>query len=145
MHRTFSEHSGISSLPSVSDRFVATSYPPQLPPTLPPSQNIYSPAKVSTFESELYDNDPINLAELNYSRYSSNVACTKCRPPSMVSSHKKPKKSAFKSISSPSSTSAATPSLSANSTQTFDDSTSMSFPSSPKVKFNEFQIHHHYN
>ena len=164
--KSFSQNSGISSLPSVSDQYVSSYPPPQLPSTQPPPasyQNIYSPFTTQNsnpLESELYDNDPINLTDLDYSRYSNNLN-TKS-----VSSKKKyingnggfvvknfRSKNNSSRLSSPSSYSAgSTPSLSqnsesANSSLTID-SISASIPlspSSPKVKFNEFQIHHHYD
>ena len=178
--RTFSGNSsGISSLPSVSDHCFSPSHVPQLPSHPPPiqqsPQNIYYPANSiqmgtqSPFDSELYDNDPINLTDLDYSRYLnslSNKSSGKKNPHEKTYStgvYMTKAPSSAKKIVTPtsilsatSSISGSTPTLSQNSyvggsslnsTLTIESmplSSSLSFASSPKVKFNDFQIHHHY-
>lgn len=150
----------------MSDQYVSSSYPPpQLPSTQPPAtsyQNFYSPLTKTSIplESELYDNDPINLNDLDYSRYSNNINAKSVSSKrkyvngnggfvvkNFKSKNNSSRLSSQSSYSAGSTHSMSQNSESANSSLTID-SISASIPlspSSPKVKFNEFQIHHHYD
>ena len=173
--KTFSDSSAVSSLPS-SDQISAT-YPALRQTSIYSTSNnvtqssnhddmlvgVHNKAYTSP-DNESYDNDPINLSDLDYSRYLSSHSSkskikktnTKTYSSGIYIMRKSSKtKSSNPTLSTSSMQSTATPTISQNSSSssnssnlTLGDSTHSSSNSSSntnKVKFNEYQIKHHYD